>query len=37
VSARAFNRLGATQTTTLVFNPAGYHNNVIQRIRIACA
>jgi sulfite dehydrogenase len=36
VSARAFNRLGATQTTNLVFNPAGYHNNVIQRIRIAC-
>lgn len=36
VSARGFNRLGATQTSSLVFNPAGYHNNVIQRIRIAC-
>jgi DMSO/TMAO reductase YedYZ molybdopterin-dependent catalytic subunit len=36
ISARAANRMGATQTFDLVFNPAGYHNNVVQRIRIAC-
>ncbi len=34
VLARATNRAGATQTFDLIFNPAGYHNNVIQRIEI---
>jgi DMSO/TMAO reductase YedYZ molybdopterin-dependent catalytic subunit len=34
--ARATNRIGATQTFELVFNPAGYHNNVVQRVRIRC-
>jgi DMSO/TMAO reductase YedYZ molybdopterin-dependent catalytic subunit len=37
VLARASNRLGATQTFELIFNPAGYHNNVIQRIPIQVA
>lgn len=37
VMARASNRIGATQTTELLFNPAGYHNNVVQKIRIRCA
>ena len=32
--ARAMNRAGATQTIELIFNPAGYHNNVVQRINI---
>lgn len=34
VMARAINRAGATQTFDLIFNPAGYHNNVVQRINI---
>lgn len=34
VMARASNRIGATQTSELVFNPAGYHNNVIQSVSI---
>jgi len=32
--ARATNRAGATQTFDLIFNPAGYHNNVVQRINV---
>jgi sulfite dehydrogenase (cytochrome) subunit A len=32
--ARAINRAGATQTMELIANPAGYHHNVIQRIKI---
>lgn len=32
VMAKATNRQGATQTFELIFNPAGYHNNVVQRI-----
>jgi DMSO/TMAO reductase YedYZ molybdopterin-dependent catalytic subunit len=34
VMARASNRAGATQTMDLIFNPAGYHHNVVQRINI---
>lgn len=34
VMARAANRIGATQTMALIANPAGYHHNVIQRIKI---
>ena len=34
VLARATNRAGATQTFELIFNPAGYHNNVVQRVEI---
>ena len=32
--ARATNRVGATQTMELIANPAGYHHNAIQRIKI---
>jgi hypothetical protein len=32
--ARASNHIGATQTYDLVFNPAGYHNNVMERIAV---
>lgn len=37
VMARATNRIGATQTMALIANPAGYHHNVIQRIKIDVA
>ncbi|HEX7155771.1 MAG TPA: molybdopterin-dependent oxidoreductase [Burkholderiaceae bacterium] len=37
IVARASNRQGATQTIELIFNPAGYHNNVVQRIEIEVA
>lgn len=35
--ARAINRIGSTQTLELNFNPAGYHNNVVQPVTIRCA
>jgi len=35
--ARATNRIGASQAFELVFNPAGYHNNVVQRIDVKVA
>jgi sulfite dehydrogenase len=34
VMARATSRSGETQVEQLIFNPAGYHNNVIQRIHV---
>ena len=34
VMARASNRIGASQPFDLVFNPAGYHNNVVQRLDV---
>lgn len=34
VMARATNRVGQTQTTELIQNPAGYHNNVIQSVTL---
>jgi DMSO/TMAO reductase YedYZ molybdopterin-dependent catalytic subunit len=34
IMARAVNRIGASQTFELNFNPAGYHNNVVQRVNI---
>jgi DMSO/TMAO reductase YedYZ molybdopterin-dependent catalytic subunit len=37
ISARATNGLGATQVEQLIFNPAGYNNNVRQRIGIEAA
>jgi hypothetical protein len=37
ISARASNGLGATQVEQLIFNPAGYSNNVIQRIGVEAA
>jgi DMSO/TMAO reductase YedYZ molybdopterin-dependent catalytic subunit len=30
ILARATNRVGETQVDTLIFNPAGYHNNVVR-------
>jgi hypothetical protein len=37
VMARATNKVGASQTFDLVFNPAGYHNNVVQRLKVQVA
>jgi hypothetical protein len=37
ILARATNRLGETQVDTLIFNPAGYHNNVIRPTSIVIA
>ena len=34
ISARASNGVGETQVEQLIFNPAGYNNNVMQRIGI---
>jgi hypothetical protein len=33
VMARATNKIGQTQTTELIHNPAGYHHNVIHGSR----
>ena len=37
VSARATNGLGSSQTDQLIFNPAGYNNNILQRIGVEAA
>jgi DMSO/TMAO reductase YedYZ molybdopterin-dependent catalytic subunit len=37
VLARATNRQGATQVSDLIFNPAGYHNNVVSRVKVRVA
>ena len=37
VMARATNRQGSSQTAELIFNPPGYHNNVMQRIAVNAA
>ena len=34
VMANAINNIGQTQTATLIWNPAGYHNNVMQDITL---
>jgi hypothetical protein len=34
IAVKATNRLGQTQVETLIFNPAGYHNNVIRPTKI---
>jgi DMSO/TMAO reductase YedYZ molybdopterin-dependent catalytic subunit len=34
VMVNATNAIGQTQTGTLIFNPAGYHNNVMQNITL---
>jgi DMSO/TMAO reductase YedYZ molybdopterin-dependent catalytic subunit len=34
VMAKASNRVGETQVNELIFNPAGYHNNVVQRATV---
>jgi hypothetical protein len=37
VMVNATNKIGQTQTATLLFNPAGYHNNVMQSITLNAA
>jgi sulfite dehydrogenase len=37
IRVRAYNARGDTQVEKLLFNPAGYHNNVVQRIRLEVA
>jgi sulfite dehydrogenase len=37
VMVNATNKLGQSQTSELVFNPAGYHNNVMQNIALVGA
>jgi DMSO/TMAO reductase YedYZ molybdopterin-dependent catalytic subunit len=37
VMARATNRIGQGQTTELIPNPAGYHNNVVHHITLEAA
>jgi DMSO/TMAO reductase YedYZ molybdopterin-dependent catalytic subunit len=37
VMVRAYNTRGDTQQTELIFNPAGYHHNLVQRIRLEVA
>ena len=37
VLARARNSVGQTQADKLIFNPAGYHNNVIRPLTISVA
>lgn len=34
IMAKASNRIGQTQTFELIWNPAGYHHNVVQKITI---
>jgi DMSO/TMAO reductase YedYZ molybdopterin-dependent catalytic subunit len=36
-TAKATNVIGQTQTAALIFNPAGYHNNVMHRVTIRAA
>ena len=37
ISARASNAIGQTQAASLIFNPAGYHNNVPRPLTITAA
>jgi hypothetical protein len=37
IMARATNRIGQGQTTELIANPAGYHNNVVHHITLEAA
>lgn len=37
VMVNATNKLGQSQTSELIFNPAGYHNNVMQNIALVGA
>ena len=37
VTVSATNKIGQTQTTALLFNPAGYHNNVMQSVTLHAA
>ena len=35
--AKASNVIGQTQAESLIFNPAGYHNNVVRPLTIVAA
>jgi uncharacterized protein YegP (UPF0339 family) len=35
IRVKASNAIGQTQAESLIFNPAGYHNNVVRPISIA--
>jgi hypothetical protein len=35
--ARASNKIGQTQVSDLILNPAGYHHNVIQTVTLVGA
>jgi DMSO/TMAO reductase YedYZ molybdopterin-dependent catalytic subunit len=37
VMVSATNKIGQTQTASLLFNPAGYHNNVMQSVTLTAA
>jgi len=37
VMARATNKIGQTQTTALIQNPAGYHHNLVHSITLSVA
>jgi len=37
VMVNATNKIGQTQTAALLFNPAGYHNNVMQSVTLHAA
>lgn len=37
VMVNATNKIGQTQTAALLFNPAGYHNNVMQNVTLTAA
>ena len=37
VMANATNRAGQTQTFDLIANPAGYHQNLVQRVTLSVA
>ena len=37
VTVNATNKIGQTQTASLLFNPAGYHNNVMQTVTLNAA
>ncbi len=37
IMARASNRAGSTQTFGLIWNPAGYHHNIVQKITVEVA
>jgi hypothetical protein len=37
IMARATNKIGQSQATALIANPAGYHHNVIQTLNLVAA
>jgi hypothetical protein len=37
IAVKASNTIGQTQTESLIFNPAGYHNNVARSLTITAA